>query len=81
MGQASGVLGANNIEPYTFIMLFPGKSDTPYPQLRYVTLEWPLPDTLMSDEADVGRCVIVGLFSTCAPRHSPRDMPTNEATR
>ena len=33
---------ANNIEPYTFVMLFPGKIDTPHPHLRYVTLEWPL---------------------------------------
>ena len=33
---------ANNIEPYTFVSLFPGKSDTPHPHLRYVTLEWPL---------------------------------------
>ena len=35
----------NNIEHYlhyTFVMLFPGKSDTPHPHLRYVTLEWPL---------------------------------------
>ena len=32
---------ANNIEPYTFVMLFPGKIDTPHPHLRYVTLEWP----------------------------------------
>ena len=29
---------ANNIEPYTFVMLFSGKSDTP----TNVTLEWPL---------------------------------------
>ena len=33
---------ANNIEHYTFVMLFSRKSDTPYPHLRYVTLEWPL---------------------------------------
>ena len=32
---------ANNIDPYTFITLFSGKSDTP-PSVRYVTLEWPL---------------------------------------
>ena len=34
---------ANNIEPYTFVTLFSGKSDPPPPHLRYVTLEWPLP--------------------------------------
>ena len=33
---------ANNIEHYTFVTLFSGKSDTPHPHLRYVTLEWPL---------------------------------------
>ena len=33
---------ANTIEHYTFVTLFPGKSDTPHPHLRYVTLEWPL---------------------------------------
>ena len=33
---------ANNIEHYTFITLFSGKSDTPHPHLHYVTLEWPL---------------------------------------
>ena len=32
---------ANNVEPYTFVMLFPRKCDTPHPHLRYVTLEWP----------------------------------------
>ena len=35
----------NNIEHYTFVTLFSGKSDTPtmpHPHLRYVTLEWPL---------------------------------------
>ena len=32
---------ANNIEHYTFITLFSGKSDTPHPHLHYVTLEWP----------------------------------------
>ena len=33
---------ANNVEPYTFVTLFPGKVDTPHHHLRYVTLEWPL---------------------------------------
>ena len=33
---------ANNIEHYTLVTLFSGKSDTPHPHLRYVTLEWPL---------------------------------------
>ena len=33
---------ANNIEHYTFVMLFSRKSDTPHPHLRYITLEWPL---------------------------------------
>ena len=33
---------ANNSEPYTFVMVFSRKSDTPHPYLRYVTLEWPL---------------------------------------
>ena len=34
---------ANNIEHYTFVTLFSGKSNTPpHPHLRYVTLEWPL---------------------------------------
>ena len=28
---------ANNIEPYTFVMLFSGKSDPPPPHLHYVT--------------------------------------------
>ena len=32
---------ANNIEHYTFVTLFSGKSDTPPPHLGYVTLEWP----------------------------------------
>ncbi len=32
---------ANNVAPYTFVMLFSGKGDTPQPLLRYVTLEWP----------------------------------------
>ena len=33
---------ANNIEHYIFVTLFSGKSDTPHPHLRYVTLEWSL---------------------------------------
>ena len=33
---------ANNVEPYTFVTLFPGKFDPPTPHLRYVTLEWAL---------------------------------------
>ncbi len=33
---------ANNIEHYTFVTFFSGKSDTPHPHMRYVTLEWPL---------------------------------------
>ena len=33
---------ANNVEPYTFVTLFPGKVDTPHPHLHYVKLEWPL---------------------------------------
>ena len=32
---------ANNIEPCTFVTLFPEKIDTPHPHLRYVTVEWP----------------------------------------
>ena len=32
---------ANNVEPYIFVMLFKGKSDTLPPLLCYVTLEWP----------------------------------------
>ena len=38
---------ANNIEPYTFVMLFSGKFYTLPPPLHYVTLEWPL--TLIYD--------------------------------
>ena len=32
---------ANNIEHYTFVMLFPENQTPPHPHLRYVTLEWP----------------------------------------
>ena len=42
---------ANNVEPYIFVTLFSGKSDTPHPLLRYVTLEGPLPrgkDTILT---------------------------------
>ena len=49
---------ANNIEHYTFVTLFPGKSDTPHPHLRYVTLEWPL--TPFSS---------IGVLKTFALRH------------
>ena len=37
---------SNNVEPYTFVTLFSGKADTPHTQLRYVTLEWHLTQTL-----------------------------------
>ena len=33
---------ANNVEPYSSIMLFSRKFDTPHPHLHYVTREWPL---------------------------------------
>ena len=36
---------ANNVEPYIFVTLFSVKAH-PHPQLRYVTLEWPLTQTL-----------------------------------
>ena len=32
---------ANNVEPYTFVTLFPEKLTLPHPLLHYVTLEWP----------------------------------------
>ena len=32
---------ANNIEPYTFVTLFPENLRHPHPHLHYVTLEWP----------------------------------------
>ena len=32
---------ANKVEPYTFVMLFPGKLTPAHPPLHYVTPEWP----------------------------------------
>ena len=42
IGPSSSLGNANSVEPYTFVTLFSGKSDTPLPSLHYVTIKWPL---------------------------------------
>ena len=57
---------ANNVEPYIFVMLFSGKSDTLPPHLCYITLEWLLPYSKQSNIGLTQECCWVCACVGCA---------------